>query len=97
MMTQEEQKTKWALRGEEWRLAGMSGSNKKLFPDSLRKRTSEWTDIMHNPRGDEESELRKRDKKVQSKHQLGAHQDRGQSLKATEEEEESNGGHRFFE
>jgi hypothetical protein len=90
MMTQEEQKTKWAVRGEEWRLAGMSGSNKKLFPDSLRKRTSEWTDIMHNPRGDEESEHRKRDKKLQSK------QDRGQNLKATEEEE-SNGDHRCYE
>ena len=39
MMTQEEQKTMWAVRGEMWKPSGSkAGSNKKLWPDDLRRR-----------------------------------------------------------
>ena len=75
MMTQEEQKTMWAVRGEMWKPSGSkAGSNKKLWPDDLRKRVSAWNTVQHSRPDDEDSEQRKRDKKAQSKFQVGLQQ-----------------------
>ena len=73
-MTEEEQKIKWALHGERWQPAGKTSSTTKLYPDNLRERIGGWTTVKHSPPGDVDSDVRKRDKKAQSKFHLGGQQ-----------------------
>ena len=65
MLTEEEQKIKWAVSGEQWK-PDAAASKKRLFPDSLRERTSVWLEAKHSSMGGPLGQ-RKRDAKVQRK------------------------------